>query len=92
MAYSNFKNLPWKTASNNVLHNKTFEIVSNTKNNGYQRRPGSMVYNFLNKKSGNGRIKCKAELIYNQLMDYTNQCSESFLWITFWVLILHICN
>ena len=47
MAYSTYKYLPRKTASDKVLHNKTFAIASNTKNDGYQRGLVSLIYNFF---------------------------------------------
>ena len=42
MEYGDFKELPRRAASNKVLHDKAFEIASNTKYDGYQRRFTSM--------------------------------------------------
>ena len=73
MVYSDFKDLPQRTASNKVLHNKTFKIAIMQKNNGYHSRPASMVYNFFDKMSDDVRIKHKVEIIYNTLMNYIKQ-------------------
>ena len=51
MAYGKSKYLAIRTESNNVLIDKAFEIVSNPKYDGYQRRLVSMVYKFFDKKS-----------------------------------------
>ena len=36
IAYRDFKELPRRATSDNVLHDKAFEIASNTKYSGYQ--------------------------------------------------------
>ena len=46
MAYGDFKDLPRRTASDKVLHDKVFNISKKTKHDGYQRGLASMVYNF----------------------------------------------
>ena len=51
MAYGDFKDLNRRTASNNILRDKTFTIAKNPKYNGYQRGLASMVYKFIDKKS-----------------------------------------
>ena len=51
MAYGKSKYLAIRTESNNVLIDKAFEIASNPKYDGYQRRLVSMVYKFFDKKS-----------------------------------------
>ena len=45
MAYKDFKNLPRKTASDNVLRDKAFYIAKSPKHDGHQRDLDSMVYN-----------------------------------------------
>ena len=45
MAYKDFKNLPRKTASDNVLRDKAFDIAKSPKHDGHQRDLDSMVYN-----------------------------------------------
>ena len=44
MAYGDFKDLARRTASDNVLRNKAFNIAKNPKYNGYQKGLASMVY------------------------------------------------
>ena len=44
MAYGDFKDLSRRTASDNVLRDKTFNIAKNSKYDGYQRGLSSMVY------------------------------------------------
>ena len=50
MAYEDFKELPRRTASNKILHNKAFNFAKNSKYDGYQRGLGSVIYNFFDKK------------------------------------------
>ena len=47
MTYGHFKDLGKRTASDNVLRDKTFNIAKNPKYHGYQSGLASMVYNFL---------------------------------------------
>ena len=51
MAYGDFKDLKWRTASDKVLRDKAFNIAKNPKYDGYQRGLVSMVYIFFDKKS-----------------------------------------
>ena len=51
MAYGDFKDLKRKTAADNVLRDKAFNIAKNAKYDGYQRGLASMVYKFFDKKS-----------------------------------------
>ena len=51
-AYEHFKDLPRKTTFDRALRDKGFDIASNLKHDGYQRRLASMVYSFFDKKSG----------------------------------------
>ena len=50
LAYGDFKDLPRKTASDNALRGKAFEIAKDPKYDGYQRGLASMVYKLLDKK------------------------------------------
>ena len=50
MAYGDFKDLKRRTAADNVLKNKAFNIAKNPKYDGYQRGLTSMVYKFFDKK------------------------------------------
>ena len=43
MGYGVFKNLPRRTASYKVLHDKVFSIANNLKHKGYQCALASMV-------------------------------------------------
>ena len=51
MGYVDFKNLPRRTASDKVLHDKAFNIAKNPKYEGYQKGLPSMVYKFFDRKS-----------------------------------------
>ena len=57
MAYGKSKHLAKGTRSNKVLRNKAFEIAINPKYNKYQRRLGSMLYKFFDKKNSGVAIK-----------------------------------
>ena len=57
MAYGGFKNLKRRTQSDEVLKDKTLEIASNPKYDGYQRGLASMVNTFFDKKSKGAGIK-----------------------------------
>ena len=46
MAYGKFKDLNKRTQSNKVLRDKAFEIASNPKYDGYERRLALMIYKF----------------------------------------------
>ena len=56
MAYGDFKDLKRRTASDQILRGKAFNIAKNPKYNGYQRGLASMVYKFFDKKSKGGSI------------------------------------
>ena len=47
MAYGNFKDLPGRTTSDEILRDKAFNIAKNLKSDDYQIRLASMVYIFL---------------------------------------------
>ena len=51
MAYRDFKDLPRKTVSDEVLRVKAFDIAKNRKYYEYQVRLASMVYNIFYKNS-----------------------------------------
>ena len=71
MAYVDFKDLERRSQSDKVLKNKAFEIASNPKHDGYQRRLASTVYNFFDKKSKG--VGMKLNKINNKLMNFINQ-------------------
>ena len=66
MAYGYFKDLARRTASDEVLRDKAFNIAKNQKYDGYQRGLASMVYIFLIKISqgsnANNEIKQNQQL------------------------------
>ena len=47
MAYEDFKYLARRTASDEILHDKAFNIAKNPKYDGYQRGLSSIVYKFF---------------------------------------------
>ena len=51
MAYGDFKDIKRRTASDNILKDKAFNIAKNPKYDGYQRTLASTVYKFFDKKS-----------------------------------------
>ena len=51
MAYGDFEDLKMRTAPDNVLRDKAFNIAKNPKYDGYQRGLASMVYKFFNIKT-----------------------------------------
>ena len=57
MAYSDFKDLSKRTAADEVLRDKVFNIAKNRKYDGYQRGLVSMVYTFFDKKTSGGTVK-----------------------------------
>ena len=62
MADQDFKDLPRRTAVDNVLRNEAFDIAKNPKYDGYERGLGSMVYKFFDKKTSGGPIMQNQEL------------------------------
>ena len=56
MAYGDFKDLARRTASDNVLKDKAFNIAKNPKFDGYQKRLASMGYKFFDKESPGGGV------------------------------------
>ena len=63
MASGDFKDLPRRTASGKVLHDKTFNVSKISKYNGYQIGLASIVYRFFEKKSIEGQKKVLQLLI-----------------------------
>ena len=50
IAYGDFKDLFRRTASDEILHDKAFNIAKNPKHDGYQRGLPSMVSEFCDEK------------------------------------------
>ena len=57
MAYGDFKDLTRRTAADNVLHDKAFNIAKDPNYYGYQRGLASVVYKCFDKKSFCSGIK-----------------------------------
>ena len=57
MAYGDFKDLAKRTAADNVLRDKAFNIAKDPKYDGYQGGLASIVYKFFDKKTAGGGIK-----------------------------------
>ena len=57
MSYGDSKDLARRTASDKVLRDKAFNIASNPKYDGYQRRLDSVVYKFFDKKTSGSGVK-----------------------------------
>ena len=51
MAYRDFKDQSRGVASDEILHDKTFNIANKPKYNEYQREPASVGYKFSDNKS-----------------------------------------
>ena len=51
IVYGDFKDLKKRTAVDNVLRDKAFNIAKNPKYDGYQRGLASMIYKFFDKKA-----------------------------------------
>ena len=64
MVYGDFKDLPRRRASDEILRDKAFNIAKNSKYDGYQRGLSSMIYNVFDKKTSGGTFK--NENIYNK--------------------------
>ena len=62
MVYGKYKDLKKRTQSDKVLSNKAFEIASNPKYDGCQRRLASMIFKFFDEKSKGSGIKQNEQL------------------------------
>ena len=100
MAYEDFKCLPRRTTSDEILHDKAFNIAKNRKYDGCQRGIASMVYKFLDKNSAGSGIKNKIkqneqlaeELHKVTIRKFAEQKYTNLLNTIFGVLILQIYN
>ena len=59
MAYGDFKNLARRTASDEILRDKAFNIAKNSKYDGYQRGLAPMVFKFFDKKPKGSGVNIK---------------------------------
>ena len=71
-AYGDFKDLPGRTAADNVLGDKAFNIAKNPKYDAYQRGLTCMVYTFFDKKIPDGVFESKI-MSTQQLADELHQ-------------------
>ena len=62
MAYGDFKDLARRTASDNVLKYKAFNIAKNPKYDGYRKGFASAVYNFFDKKTAGKGVNNESSL------------------------------
>ena len=60
MAYGDFKDLARRTASDQVLKDKAFNIAKNPKYDRYQRGVVAMAYKFFDKKSAGSGVNMHA--------------------------------
>ena len=77
MAYKDFKDLPRRLASDQVLRDKAFNVVKTPKYNGYQRGLASVVNRFFEKKSLDDDVTIKLCQINSQPKNYANQLLEN---------------
>ena len=67
-AYADHKNLINRTEADKVLRDKTYDITSNPKYDGYQRGLASMFYKFFDKKSmGSGIARDSSSILADEL-------------------------
>ena len=67
MAYGDFKDLKRRTAADNVLRDKAFNIAKNSKYDGCQRGLAIMVYKFFDKKTkGSGVTPANKSITQNK--------------------------
>ena len=100
MAYEDFKYLPRRTTTDEILHDKAFNIAKNRKHVGCQRGIASMVYKFFDKNSAGSGIKNKIkqneqlaeELHKVTIRKFAKQKYTNLLNTIFGVLILQIHN
>ena len=69
MAYRYFQYLPRRTALNNILCDKAFNIAKNSQYGGYQCGIDSMIYNFFDKKTFGSNTSATHQLRERNLAD-----------------------
>ena len=77
MAYGDFKDFKRRTAADNVLRDKAFNIAKNPTYDGYQIGLASMVYKFFDKKSKRSGVTLANKSI-PQLKNFINLLLEHF--------------
>ena len=76
MACGDFKDLKRRTASDNVLRDKAFNIAKNPKYDGYQRGIASMVYKCFYKKSASLTDKSVSGSGINVPLEFNKQLAK----------------
>ena len=66
MAYGNFKDLAKRTAADEFLRDKAFNLAKDPKHDGYQRGLASMAYQFFDKRTSGSDVK--NEIKQNKLL------------------------
>ena len=67
--YRDFKDFTRRTASDKILHDKTFDIAKYPKYDGSQRGLDLMVYNFFDKKASAKRARSETLAMQNKFAD-----------------------
>ena len=90
MAYGDFKNPPRRTASEKVLYDKAFKIVSDPKYDGYQCRLASVVYKIFDNEArvtsthtGAGIISENQQLVKELLKPITRKFERCKLYSSY---------
>ena len=85
-AYGKSKDLARRTESDKVLRDNAFEIASDPKYDGYQRRLTSMIYNIFDKKSsGSGTATEPNYKLANELhRQIIKKCKKRKVYSYFW--------
>ena len=94
MAYWDFHDLPRRTASDKLLHDKALYIAKVSNYNGYQLGLPSTVFKFFDEKFGSFADKtasCSAAKSEIMPKCEKQKVLPSFVYNT-WVPILQICN
>ena len=76
VAHGKSKDLAKRTQSDKVFRDKAFKIATDPKCDGYQRGLASMVYKFLDKKSGGSGVN--AEPNYQLANELHKQITRKF--------------
>ena len=78
MAYRDFKDLARRTAPDEVLRDKAFDIAKNPKYDGYHRGLVSIVYKFCDKRSSGSGVNMYAN--NERPLDLTEELHKPIIW------------
>ena len=77
MSYTDYKDLPRRTAADKALRDKAFDIAKIPRYDGYQRDLASMVYTFFDKKTASLADKSAAGCaVKNEIMQNKELAEE----------------